>query len=62
MLVPVVGVGSSWLLLGDPTSPVELAFGAAVVAGVLLGSTAGRSSRGHRGGAVTPAADTATVA
>ena len=38
MLVPVVGIGSSWLLLGDPTSGPELVLGAVVVAGVLLGS------------------------
>ncbi len=38
MLVPVVGIGSSWLLLGEPTSATELACGAVVVAGVLLGS------------------------
>lgn len=42
MLVPVVGIGSSWLLLGDPTSAVELALGAVVVAGVLLGSSGRR--------------------
>ena len=44
MLVPVVGIGSSWLLLGDATGPVELAFGAVVVTGVLLGS-GGRPDR-----------------
>lgn len=38
MLVPVVGIGSSWLLLGDATSPTELALGAVVVTGVVLGS------------------------
>jgi O-acetylserine/cysteine efflux transporter len=38
MLVPVVGIGSSWLLLGDATSPAELALGAVVVTGVVLGS------------------------
>lgn len=42
MLVPVVGIGSSWVLLGDPTSATELALGAVVVAGVLLGSGGGR--------------------
>lgn len=39
MLVPVVGVTSSWLLLREPTATVELVWGAVVVAGVLLGST-----------------------
>ncbi len=42
MLVPVVGIGASWLLLRERTSVVELAFGALVLAGVLLGSTRGR--------------------
>lgn len=41
MLVPVVGIGSSWLLLGDDTSLVEMACGAVVVTGVLLGSSRG---------------------
>jgi O-acetylserine/cysteine efflux transporter len=39
MLVPVVGIGSSWLLLGDATSWPELALGAVVLVGVLLGSS-----------------------
>jgi O-acetylserine/cysteine efflux transporter len=38
MLVPVVGMSSAWLLFGEATPPVELACGAVVVAGVLLGS------------------------
>jgi len=38
MLVPVVGIGSSWLLLGDATSPAEIALGVVVLVGVLLGS------------------------
>ena len=42
MLVPVVGIGASWLLLRERTSTAELAWGALVVAGVLLGSTRGR--------------------
>ena len=46
MLVPVVGLGSSWLLLGEPVHAVELACGAVVVAGVLVGTR----------GASTPAA------
>ncbi|MBO0921915.1 EamA family transporter [Cellulomonas sp. zg-ZUI222] len=47
MLVPVVGIGASWLLLRERTSPTEPACGALVVAGVLLGST-----RGSAGGDV----------
>ncbi len=46
MLVPVVGIGSSWLLLHEATAPAELAWGALVVAGVLLGSTARRRPAG----------------
>ncbi|MGY1825916.1 MULTISPECIES: EamA family transporter [unclassified Blastococcus] len=38
MLVPVAGMASSWLVLGEPTFAVELVCGAVVVAGVLLGS------------------------
>ncbi|MFL6063830.1 MAG: EamA family transporter [Friedmanniella sp.] len=38
MLVPVVGVLSSWLLLGERIDLTELMAGAAVVGGVLLGS------------------------
>jgi O-acetylserine/cysteine efflux transporter len=38
MLVPVVGIGSSWLLLDDATSWPEIALGAVVITGVLLGS------------------------
>jgi O-acetylserine/cysteine efflux transporter len=37
MLVPVFGLASSWLLLGEGTDAVELAFGALVVGGVLFG-------------------------
>ena len=43
MLVPVVGMGSSWLLFGERTPVVELACGALVVAGVLFGSRPPRS-------------------
>jgi len=42
MLVPVVGIGSSWLLLGDATSGPELGLGVLVLAGVLLASTGAR--------------------
>ena len=37
MLVPVFGLGSSWLLLGERADWVELTFGAFVVGGVLFG-------------------------
>ena len=42
MLVPVVGVASSWALLGDAPSAAEVVLGAVVIAGVLVAST------GHR--------------
>ena len=44
MLVPVVGIGASWVLLRERTSVTELAWGALVVGGVLLGSTRSRRS------------------
>jgi O-acetylserine/cysteine efflux transporter len=44
MLVPVVGIGSSWLLLDDATSWPEIALGAVVIAGVLLGSGGRRAT------------------
>ncbi|GAB3318658.1 EamA family transporter [Geodermatophilus aquaeductus] len=43
MLVPVVGMGASWLFLGERTPAVEIACGALVVAGVLYGSRPPRS-------------------
>ncbi|WP_414647880.1 EamA family transporter [Cellulomonas sp.] len=46
MLVPVVGIAASWLLLREATPLVEIALGALVVAGVVLGARpAGTSSR-----------------
>lgn len=45
MLVPVVGIAVAGLVLGERTEPVELALGALVVGGVLLGSS--RSVRRH---------------
>lgn len=46
MLVPVIGVFSSWLAFGEAPAPVELAGGALVVAGVLFASlTLGRHRR-----------------
>lgn len=38
LLVPVVGFTTAWLILGEHPHPVELAAGAVVVTGVLLGS------------------------
>ncbi|RRO15198.1 EamA family transporter [Saccharopolyspora rhizosphaerae] len=38
LLVPVVGFSTAWLLLGERPHPFELAAGAVVVGGVLLGS------------------------
>ncbi|GIG41880.1 hypothetical protein Cph01nite_36420 [Cellulomonas phragmiteti] len=57
MLVPVVGIGASWLLLRERTSPTELACGALVVAGVLLGSTRRRRSTSAAAPAPTRALD-----
>ncbi|NJC69911.1 EamA family transporter [Planosporangium thailandense] len=48
MLVPVIGIGASRLLLGDPVYPVELVCGAVVVAGVLLGTGARPARRVRR--------------
>jgi len=38
LLVPVVGFSTAWLILGERPHPFELAAGAVVVGGVLLGS------------------------
>lgn len=64
MLVPVVGIGTSWLVLGDSTSAVELGCGALVVAGVLLATTTRRTRPGVRQGQMeaTMIAETASVA
>ncbi len=45
MLVPVVGIAASWLLLKEQPRPAELALGALVVAGVLIGSQPRRCAR-----------------
>lgn len=42
MLVPVVGIASSWLVLHEAVPAVELVLGAVVVGGVLLGSAPAR--------------------
>jgi O-acetylserine/cysteine efflux transporter len=41
-MVPVVGIASSWLLLGERADLVEIACGLVVVGGVLLASTQSR--------------------
>ncbi len=71
MLVPVVGIASSWLLLRERTATAELVWGAVVVAGVLLGSTRtvpswwprrpARGTRGQAGTATTSAVATAAT-
>ena len=61
MLVPVAGIGASWLLLGDATSAVELGCGAVVVCGVLVATAApGRRAQGQI--EATMIAETASVA
>ncbi|KNX38812.1 EamA family transporter [Luteipulveratus halotolerans] len=45
MLVPVVGMSTAWLVLGESVSVGELAGGAVVIAGVLLASTTARRVR-----------------
>ncbi|RJK97514.1 EamA family transporter [Vallicoccus soli] len=60
MLVPVVGIGASWLLLDDPTTLPEVALGGVVVAGVLLGS--GGQSPARRSQAASSASCSAASA
>jgi O-acetylserine/cysteine efflux transporter len=50
LLVPVAGIASSWVFLGQRTSAVEIGCGVVVVAGVLLAGrqVAGRQVAGHR--------------
>lgn len=52
MLVPIAGVAGSWALLGEDPAVADLALGALVVAGVLLGSVRPRPSAetDHEGG------------
>ena len=57
LLVPVVGVGASWLAFQERVYLVELLCGAVVVAGVLLGSSGRRVARTP---AAPPLAATAT--
>jgi O-acetylserine/cysteine efflux transporter len=56
MLVPVVGVGASWLAFGEQVYLVELACGAVVVAGVLLSSSGRRTVSAPAGPPLVPAA------
>lgn len=62
MLVPVVGIVASWLLLRETTAPVEIAWGAAVVAGVLIGSTPPRGMRRGQSPAADATGTTSAVA
>ena len=48
MLVPIVGVLSSWALFGERIDGVEALAGVAVVGGVLIGSLPLRSSASGR--------------
>ncbi|WP_046530077.1 EamA family transporter [Cellulomonas sp. FA1] len=54
MLVPVVGIAASWLVLREAVPPVELALGAVVVGGVLLGSAPARRRPAPTQDAPTP--------
>jgi O-acetylserine/cysteine efflux transporter len=56
MLVPVVGVGASWLAFGERVHLVELACGAVVVAGVLLSSSGRRTASSPAAPPLVPAA------
>ncbi len=60
LLVPVAGMLSAWVFLGETVSPVELLGGLVVITGVLLGSVRLRRRRppvavGAPPGALTPA-------
>ncbi|MGN8245089.1 EamA family transporter [Cellulomonas soli] len=58
MLVPVVGIGTSWLVLREPTPLVEIVLGTLVVGGVLLGSS--RAAQTGRTGTTSAEAMPAT--
>ena len=62
MLVPVVGFASSWLLLHERPSTLELALGGLVVGGVPVGSTRLRPAdrRGPDDDQIDDASDRAT--
>lgn len=55
LLVPVVGMGTAVVVLGERPSPLELAGGVLVVGGVLWASTTGRTRRLARAGVASPA-------
>ncbi|MBM7366318.1 EamA family transporter [Gordonia hydrophobica] len=55
MLVPVFGMSTAWIVLGQAVTPLEMVGAVLVVAGVLLGSTVRRARR-------TTTADTAAAA
>ena len=62
MLVPVVGMSTAWLVLGETVSAAELAGGAVVIAGVLLASTRRRVRRPLTSPEPAPASVVATAA
>lgn len=55
MLVPVVGIASSWLVLGERTDAIELIGAGVVIAGVLIGSGLARRRRARPDPVVAPA-------
>lgn len=55
LLVPVAGMLSAWLALGETVSPVELLGGVVVVTGVLLGSLRRRRRRATAPAELAPA-------
>lgn len=59
MLVPVVGIGASWLIFDERPAAGELALGAVIVAGVLVATRPPRAATPARPARRTPAADTA---
>lgn len=62
MLVPVVGLSSAWLVLGETVNWIELLGGAVIVAGVLFGSRAGRGPTSAERPAVAPPISSGPVA
>lgn len=53
MLVPVVGIGTSWAFLGERPAAAELALGAVIVTGVLVATRPARPARPGVAGAGT---------
>ncbi|MFF0818017.1 EamA family transporter [Rhodococcus sp. NPDC003318] len=62
LLVPVVGIGSSWLVLGERPTALALAGGVLVVGGCLFGITRRRTPAGIGEPSAGPAPEAATVA